>query len=504
MERIKRMGRQLDRGVFAVFALLYAGVFFLIFFFNSSFTYSPFFQAVLLAAWSCVLTVFLLLWGRVRAFFTAHKYCAALIILAFIFAVQLVLGLQTVPNPMYDHGKVFWGASYYAHNGAEGEAFEVYEGYLHHYPNNMGLFLLQQLLFRITHLTGIDADYAVAAVAGHLLFFAALWMVFLFADEAFGTDTAFFTLVMAGFYLPVYFQSTVSYTDTWSIWGVPGILLFALRIQRAQNWKKRLWNGALVGLVAGVSMQIKVTVLIVLVALLFQWLLQGKLRRVLPALALAALLMLAVNAGFRQWGYATIVDPAREDEGLPTSHWLMMGLQQDGSYSWIDEWEITCSVAGKEARTQLHRQVIRERLQEMGVGGYLRLLGRKTCRSFGSGNADLRYSLLYEDNAKPINWLYEFVFEDGKYYAVFNNLSHSMYLMMLLLAITGAICEFRKKEAGQQSAVWLALVGFWVFMMLWESNHRQWINQWPLLFAAAAQGLELIRRRWFDRLSVKK
>ena len=47
----------------------------------------------------------------------------------------------------------------------------------------------------------------------------------------------------------------------------------------------------------------------------------------------------------------------------------------------------------------------------------------------------------------------------------------------------------------------LALCGFWLFMMLWESNHRQLVNQWPLWLILAAEGLFLLAqcRRPIDK-----
>lgn len=480
--------KTLDRSLLALFALLYGWIWTITVFFNSSFQYRAPVQLVLIAAWGCALAVVLALWRRCGDWIRRHKYRAALALLGGLFLVQLVVGLQTVPNPMYDHGKVFWGASHYAQYGAAGEDWAVYDQYLHHYSNNVGLFLVLQFVFRASHWLGLYADYTVAAIGGHLLFFVALWLTFLYLDEAFDTDTAFFSLLLAVLYLPVWFQSTVSYTDTWSVWGIPCLLVLSLRCEKAPTLRGRLLWGGLCGALLGLAAQIKVTVLITAVALLAVWLLRSKLKRLLPAVAAAALAFAVVTAGFTQWKYATVLDHARDHEALPTTHWLMMGLQEDGSYSWIDEWLITGSAPGKEARTQLNLQVIRERLEEMGPTGYLQLLGRKTCRSFGSGNADLRYSLLYADDSQPINLVYDLVLENGRCYGLYNNLSHSFYLTMLLLAVAAAVLGLRRGD-GRTGVLCLALVGFWLFMMLWESNHRQWINQWPLLFMLAAAGL---------------
>ena len=198
------------------------------------------------------------------------------------------------------------------------------------------------------------------------------------------------------------------------------------------------------------------------------------------------------------------MEESRADEAMPVTHFLMMGLQKDGSYSWIDEWEITCSVGGKANRIELNKQEIANRLKEMGFGGYLKLLYRKTCRTFGSGNRDMRYSYLYAEPSEPVNTVYKLVLENGPYYGIYNNFSNSFYLFMIVTGVAGAIVKLKEKKFNTTLAPYLGLVGFWLFMMLWESNHRQLINQWSLFFIVSAIGIVTITQKICDIFSHKK
>ena len=482
---------RLARFVWGVYGVLYAAIFLAVLFHNVIFDYRPLFQLMLMAAWGIVLAGALFLYAKQRDWVLAHRRRILAGVLLTVFFVQLAVGLSTVPNPMYDHGKVFHGAVVFA-TERNGEAFDVYESYLHHYPNNLGEFLLLQLLFRALTAVGFTDYYFAACLVGHLLFALMIAAGFAYLDELAGGDCALFFLLLTVCFVPVYFQSTVSYTDTYSVWVIPCVLLCALRASRAAALRGRILWGALAGACLGLGWQIKVTVLIAAVALAAQILFSGRLRRAVPALAAAAVMALGINAAFGVWADELVLDPSRVGEAMPVTHWLMMGLQGDGSYSSYDEWFITCSVP-YDQRVDNNLRVIRERLEEMGPGGYLRLLYRKTCRTFGSGTADMSYSYQYQDDSPPAGWVYELVLENGRFYALYNNLSHSMYLVLTLLGAAGAFLALRAKSPLlARFAPPLALCGFWLFMMLWESNHRQLVNQWPLYLILAAQGLMFV------------
>ena len=278
------------------------------------------------------------------------------------------------------------------------------------------------------------------------------------------------------------------------------MLLCAERAARAESAQRRLALAALAGACLGVGGKIKVTVLITGIALAAQLLASLPLRRALAGLLAAGAVFAAVWAGFGLWGQRLVLtDPTRSGETLPATHWVMMGMQGDGSYNSYDEWFIT-TTAPYDERVETNLRVIRERLEQMGPGGYLALLWRKSCRTFGSGTADMSYSYQYQDDSPPAGWVYELVLENGRFYALYNNLSQAAYLSLTALGAAGAFLALRRRAAARFAPP-LALCGFWLFMMLWESNHRQLVNQWPLWLILAAEGLFLLAqcRRPIDK-----
>lgn len=499
------MNKQLfvNKAVYILFAVLFGVVFLSALFFNVCFEYNPVLQIAVMLAASGLLVGATFLYMHHRQSMLRFRYRILAAVVIFIFAVQLIIGLQTIPNPMYDHGKVFWGAVHWA-TGNSGEEFAVYDNYLHHYPAQMGLFLLLQSLFGGVQLFGLDCFYLSACIVGHLLFAVMTICAFFYLERVVNSDCALFMLLLEVMFLPLYFQSSISYTDTFSVWSIPCTLLLSDLALKAPTIQKHLLYGSICGILLAVGAQIKVTVIIVAIALVIQFIVTKTFKQQLLSLASAAVCFVIVSQLFSVWSYSTVLQKERDGEGMPVTHWLMMGLQGDGSYSSYDEWDITCAVF-PEMRVQRNLEVINERLSEMGVGGYLKLIQKKTCRTFGSGTADMSYNYQYQDDSLVAGWVYDIVLQQGRFYFLFNNLSNGMYLLLLLLGVAGACLVVPKKDALLFAfAPFLALVGFWMFMMLWESNHRQLINQWSLFFITGAIGLYLLCKNLSSILSKKQ
>lgn len=213
-------------------------------------------------------------------------------------------------------------------------------------------------------------------------------------------------------------------------------------------------------------------------------------RRTLAALAvLGCGFALVHGAAGLVYARSGVVTPElRQTAEMPTSFWVMMGLgEPDGAYSVEDEREIMYRQT-KEERQAYAAGVIRARLEEKGTAGLPAFLMRKTARTFGRRQ---RRNLLFALTraAAAGHAVYSYILEDGPHFGLFNNAAQCVYLSFYILGIAGALASVRRKGAPAVCAPWAALAGFYLFMLLWESNHRQLVNQWPLYWAAAAAGL---------------
>lgn len=478
----------ISTAVMALYTVLFSGIFLGITFKNVIFTYRISVQLSIIAVLLIILMASLFIYKKACPILIKHRYKLLAAFCIFMFIIQTIISLNMVPNVMYDHEKTLNAAIVWTLEG-NSEKFQLYNNYLHHYPHQMGIFLIQQAVFSVCNAFGFTNFFITACILGHLLFMVMHFASFKYLDENYSAHRAIFYLLLAAIYVPMYLQSSVSYTDTYSVWAAPCLLLFGTRAFKTDKTAYRIFYSALSGVLAGLALQIKTTAVFILLAMIIQLITTSIRKHQLAAVGIILAALFLTNTAFNKMSYATVLEEYRDGESMPVTHWIMMGLQGDGSYNGYDEWEITCSVPPDE-RMALNIKVIGERLTEMGPKGYLKLLYTKTCRTFGSGNADLRYSFKYEEEYNPSSLLYNFVFENGRFYGITNNLSNSVYLLINLLGICGgAIILVKNRERAKNFAPHLGLAGFWVFMMLWESSHRQLINQWGLYFIVASIGL---------------
>lgn len=478
----------LSQAAYGLYGLIFGFILYSVIFNNVSYTYDVNVLIKDMASIIGILLLVALIYSRFSYIFLKCRYFILAGVCIAVFAAQYNVGINVVHAAIYDHERVLNGAMLWA-QGITGEEFVPYSNYIHYYTNNIGLFMVQQWLFRTAAAFGFTNFYEVAIFTGHILFSVMIIASFMYLDENISGHRALFFLLAICMFPPLYFQSSISYTDTWSVWGIPCMLLFISRGIRSEKMGWKIFYGIISALLMTVAVKIKTTVAIVVIALFIQTLVHNLTKKNVAFFAVLLAVFVTGSNLFTQWTYSTVRDKTRDIEAMPLTHWIMMGLQGDGSYNGSDEHRITLGVP-PEKRVEKNLEVIRQRLGDMGVDGYMQLLYRKTCRTFGSGNAEVYYTFKYDTEfVTPFNFVYETTLEDGRYYPEFNKRSQAVYVSSIALGVVGALlAAIRKKEHGN-FAPHIALIGFWLFMMLWESNHRQLINQWSLFFIVAAIGL---------------
>ena len=139
---------------------------------------------------------------------------------------QFFVGLATRQTLTDDYGSVVNGALLYAQQGKSAAFAQQYQWYLNHWPNNRGIFFLLALFFRVLTALGFGGQWYTGMVClGHLSFAVAAVCTFAYLGRAFGAKASLAFLPLYALFAPVYFQSSVAYTDTLSIWAAPAALL---------------------------------------------------------------------------------------------------------------------------------------------------------------------------------------------------------------------------------------------------------------------------------------
>lgn len=480
-----------QRFFIACFVLLFAYIFVQIMWCNTAFGYQPWLQMVLMLFWVAAVGGGIALVWRKGLFpvLVRYRYRILLVALIFLFAVQCVVGVQTAQTLDHDVGKVFHGARIYVTEGPASENFAGYRAYLHRWTNNMGEFTVLTALFSVVRLLGLSCYYEAAVLVGHLMFTAAVCFTFLYLEKAFGAGTALASLVFWFTYVVVYVQSSSVYTDTYSIWCAP-LALYLWQCGKGAPRRRKVGLWVCAGAVLAAGLHIKGSVLLVLIALLCEAAVAGNLKQFVSTMLCVGIGCLTAHGVLTAVEYALVLEPERvEAERMPTGFWIMMGLSgENGTYTDVDGMLVDAGKTQKDKNAIIAAE-IQSRLAQRGVAGYVQFLHRKLARTFGSGNGEVYYTL-NRGVLHPERPVYQLVLADGAWFRYFDNAAQCVYLLFYVFGVAGAALTWRKRgNAGQHTAPYFALMGFVAFMLLWESNHRQLVNQWPLFIMTASVGL---------------
>lgn len=401
------------------------------------------------------------------------------------FALQLVFlyFFQVQPTDAWDFGIVADAA---IRMGGEGYIPDVYFSM---FPNNIPLFWFWAPFFKILSLCGVTQTQTMMLAAGVvncLLIDAALFLIYRLARRILGFSAGLLTLLLAGMNVSLLLYGPIFYTDTITMLCPAGILNCYLSVRDRWREKKSLWPplcaGAALAVIGGV---LKVTVVISLIAVCIAWVVQDgfRPRRLLPACGVLAAAVLGIS--LLQFATVQGMDPpARQENAIPHSHWIMMGLTGNGSY-YDPDYQLTLSVPAAE-RPALIRDEIRRRVTAYGPAGLAAHGLRKLAFTWGDGTylSSVKIDWGAVDHENPLR---DFFYTDGQWFGIYLVYIDGLQLSMLGLLCAGALFIKRKKR--ELFAVRLAVFGLLAFLLLWETRSRYLVNMLPLLLLLQAASL---------------
>ncbi len=415
--------------------------------------------------------------------------------------IQVVNGLAMRYSPVYDLWAVYGGGMAWAQNGTITND-SYFMSYFHMFPSNVGGAYLFRLLFSAMKLFGGNDHYTAALILNVLLLQGALITSFDVLRRMGGYAAGVLGLLVFAVFPPFYMMGPVFYTDCLSI--LPPILVvdFYLMARAQKAPGKRLALHTAMGIICAFGAIVKFTVVIALLAVLManfvsqsHFMQQYFVKATIIPSIFALVALVAVMGAFQLFVQNRTLDKARlEKEAMPFSHWVAMGLIGDGGYDEAD-YDRAMKLPSRTARNEVNRQLIFTRLTQPGPVNLAKLFTRKAVRCFGDGTYDL--SIFLDDGPHRRAAAHELALMDGKYYALYSQISQGFHLAMLALALLPAVKAALWPKKGARAlrnpAPWLCLFGLLLFLMMWETNSRYTLNYMPVLAVCAALGAAWLR-----------
>lgn len=282
-------------------------------------------------------------------------------------------------------------------------------------------------------------------------------------DKEAGMVCVFLALINPIFfaYLPYY------YTDTLCMpFMMMGIYLI---IRWEDNREKRNYKEWVLLILAGVALftaaKIRSTMIIPIIAVAVYWVFRGEYRVFWkkPVMVLTGLVI-----GIFLWKgvYQAYIPFDTTEHSMAPTHWVMMGLQGNGTYLQEDV-DFSRSFDTREEQIEGNIEEIKNRLNNLGIPGTAALLVKKAGITWGDGAHGYRQYLRYCESYTPLYRLIE-----GDRSTPFEDYCNA-YTMFLLLGTLYYTVTVWKKKTWDASCMFLILIfGAILFHMMWEAHPR--------------------------------
>ena len=402
--------------------------------------------------------------------------------LGFSVILQLVVVKLFAVRPSWDFGALINGSRLYLDSGEVSAYFSIY-------PNNIFLFCLLVVIGKV-----LTPSVIIYLLFNIFIITISQYLIFTIARKVAGQSIAMVTLAVSVFFFPYIFFAPVVYTDTISL--VFLLLPLNMLLDKDGEFKSGLPNILGAAVIFAFGMLLKGSLIIFIIAFaitLFFYMKGWKKAYVLLPFVVLIIVKTIFNSALYQ---LEILDERQlQQTSFPVSHWLVMAQNGErfGKYSGDDvEW--TKQLLANNPRDQvseIHYQELRDRVEEKGLYGNLAFNLEKLKHTWTDGTY---YSLnkIKRNPVEPENITSLLDYKSGDLLQGYARVQHLILIIGLLFA-----ASLLKEKRSFVMFCMLAIVGYFLFFLLWETRSRYLVSVTPLIILLSCMGYFKIRIRRF-------
>lgn len=418
-----------------------------------------------------------------------------------LFAAHLLMGYLLEYTPSGDNFMLYKSSQMLATDG-NFDNYPYFYLYLSRFSNQWGFTLMLTAFYKLIFALGVTQTFYPLVLVQAVLYVFSTRATLRIARRLSGAKGELMTLLMLACCLPMYVAAAVLYTDTFSVPFIMVALDLALRIKDAQSRGAQLALSAACGAVVLIGCQIKMTVLIALMAAVIVWLLEMKPGRAMLCTALCAAIVGGGTAAVQHYMKNEVLDPEMvAQHHTPAIHWVMMSIPSGnnpyGGFS--GDYAITWGMMEEGAT---HEEVMASIYSRMKDKIYTlrypnRLISaalRKDSAFMGDGTYGMTEML--DDGPVRENVVSSFVLEGRSRYRLHMTLCTGVWLAQLTLALLACVRDIRCSDPASGAragslrymTLYVAFFGAALFLMLWEARGRYLFGFVTVLLLLAAHG----------------
>ena len=426
---------------------------------------------------------------RHEAFFAKNEKRVLVAAAVFYFVVQIVMAHVLRFVPKTDAEQCFTAAELIVDTGTFGNVERPFI-YFTRYPFNLGFVYLLAGTFKLFGLLGWADRFMQAVLVCTLLFTAGLLCGARICRRMGGVRAQTRFLVLCASCLPLLYCTTELYTDAFSL-AFPLIAIYCFcRLTDAGDMKSSVLWAVSFAFASFIGAQIRFTSIIAPIACLIVLAFEKRGRALVLAGALLATVMLSGNAAVDAYTHTHLSPEDIEKNELPRLHHIAMGLpiHEDHGYGQYGEggWLIfSTSFEDPQERKEALMAEIVDRLYYLRVPSrLLNMMSRKNLSTFGDGTFFLN-EIIEADAPQPDNAIKQIIFREGALYRGYYHLCTGMFAAQMLIACLACAQAIRKRNTSG-AAVFIALVGIFLVLCMWETRGRYFFQYQMMLLCAGA------------------
>ncbi len=426
---------------------------------------------------------------RHESFLEKNEKALLSVFTLFVFAVQMILGVQLRHIPFTDAEQCYTAAQLLVDTGTFGNNERSWI-YFTRCTNNLGVIYVLAAIFRFFALFGWQDRYMQIVLVTSLLFSLGLLASARICRRLGGMRAQGRMMLLFASCLPFFYCTSELYTDVYAL-AFPTMAIYCLmRAQQQRTRAGRLGFDALFALCTALGAQMRFTAIIPSLACLIWLLFSKRYTRLLTASLLMSVCLLA-GQGLVNSETAKHLDPAdTKARAHPLLHYLVMGLpvQEDegyGGYGYGRWYLFTTSFDDPAERDAALKQEFIDRIYYLRYPNrLLNMMSRKNYATFGSGAFGLNV-LIEADEPAANNLVKQVIFRRGKLYTAYEYLCTALFLSHMLLACLSCAQQIRRRQT-DGAPLMIALIGAFIILSIWETNSRYFFQFEMVLLCAAA------------------
>ncbi|EIB6796399.1 hypothetical protein BUK51_RS13860, partial [Enterococcus faecalis] len=441
---------------------------------------------------------FLIFFENMIFFLKKHLKKITFILIAITVVFQIIIVAVTTAPIGWDVGSIF--------NGLKNldVTNESISNYLSMYPNNsFFFFLMLGIINLVNHFSpNIGNTWLFWQLLNIVVLDTGIGVLTVAANRLFSKRVSYLVLYLSMFSLALSPWLLVLYTDSLSFMFVSLVLLVYSFLGKKN--KHHFICILFLGILCGITFLIKPSAIIFLIAWTIVFIVifvanYKKNRKYVNILSVCLFVIGMVSSvtTFTIYKNQQTVIQYDKEKQFPMTHWMMMGLTGSGGYNSQDVSTMSKLKTTKE-RKEYAGKTIKKRLQDYGVGGYLKFIIKKHFNNtdrgdFGWGRDGTPQKPENKSKSKFQSFFRDFYYQQGKRTRTLRFYMQILWIFTLFGMYLTTVSFDKKQISYREIIIKLTIIGAMMFLLLFEGGRSRYLIQFlPFFYLLSAIGWESV------------